>query len=141
MRRVLKVPFKSHRGLTPFIGNQLPIELIIYKRILKFYCSLLDSDNQCLKFLADRCIGNSTSNMGRNINFFISKYGLNPYQNKKLVLKQLADAYISEWIAQNGHFIPEASVCMEMILVRDNFLACNLDLSECLFTLEELITN
>ena len=141
MRRVLKVPYKAHTGLLPLIANQLPIEFIIYRRILNFHCSLQESNNNCLKFLSRRCIGSSTSNLGRNLNFFISKYGLDLYQDKRRVIQQFTDAFTSEWFSQSEHLIQTASVCMEMLLVRDNYLTCNLDLAECILILEEQSTN
>ena len=55
MKRILRLPFKTHNLLLPCILGKLNFDTAILIRIVKFYISMLHSSNDIVKCLAHRC--------------------------------------------------------------------------------------
>ena len=51
LRRIWNLPNNTHCDLLPLISSQVPIEIQLKCRFLKFYRSLLESDNKLIRFV------------------------------------------------------------------------------------------
>ena len=74
VRRVLKISRRTHNRLIAHITKSSSIEYKIYARIVKFFVSLLQSNNKLVSSVANRCRYQSFSNMGKNIIFLENKF-------------------------------------------------------------------
>ena len=69
VKRVLRVPLRTHSRLLPYILKYKPLNVTIACRIVKFYVNALSSENTLVKQAAQRCLYQCTSNMGNNIKY------------------------------------------------------------------------
>ena len=75
VRRVLKISRRTHNRLVAHITKSSSIEYKIYARIVKFFVSMLQSNNKLVSSIANRCRYQSFSNiMGKNIIFLENKF-------------------------------------------------------------------
>ena len=58
----------------PCIVNDLPVEIQIHKRFLKFFSLCLNSENNVLQICSRLVINGSNSVMCKNLNHILSKY-------------------------------------------------------------------
>ena len=79
IRRLLHVPGRAHNWLLPLISGISTFDQVCYKRVVKFYHSLLHSDNVIVQCIAKRCMSQSVSNMGRNVTFFEKCINMSSY--------------------------------------------------------------
>ena len=118
VRRILRVPQRTHNRLLPLIAEIPCIDISCYSRIVKFYLSLLESDNYLLRCLAKRCAQQSFSNMGKNVSYIHCKTGFLKYIDTHSCTSII---HLVKDILQCA--TPEdkvlASVCHELLSVRD----------------------
>ena len=66
---------QQHCHLLPLISSQAPIDIQLKCRFLKFYRSLLESENNLIRYLSRFKTFSSYSTMGKNLNQIL--YDLN----------------------------------------------------------------
>ena len=69
IRRLLMISPRSHSNLLHLIVNDLPIEIQLHKRFIKFFYSILHSENPCTRICAHLELNNSNSLTGKSLNF------------------------------------------------------------------------
>ncbi len=79
IRRVWKISPQTHCVLLPLICDDKPIEVQMCNRFLKFYRSLLKSDNSTIKVLLRHAIDDSGSSVANNINILWHRYNINKF--------------------------------------------------------------
>ena len=121
LKRVMRLPQRTHTSLLYCICNSLPIDLLLCKRMLKFYLSLYFSSNDIIQRIAKRCITQSISNMGRNVAWFHSRFAFMDYLSSSLELSSVKGLRaIDNLYTVNESIYVTASVCTEMIDIRDD---------------------
>jgi hypothetical protein len=74
IRRLLMISPRSHSNLLHLIVNDLPIEIQLHKRFIKFFYSILHSENPCTRICAHLALNNSNSLTGKSLNFICNLY-------------------------------------------------------------------
>jgi hypothetical protein len=133
IRRVLRISPMAHCNLTYALSGQLPLKLLVLKRIFGFYCSMYYSPNIAISTLARRCLYQSYSNMGRNISYIETHYNLNNYLSN--VSKNDCVNNFTNDIKKSYSLSDELSVnamtCLELIDCRDGMSESPLTPVEC----------
>ena len=70
------LPYKTHSRYLPHIVNDLPIEVQLHKRLLKFIATGLNSKNYALHLCSKLVIQGSNSTVCRSINDIWCKYNV-----------------------------------------------------------------
>jgi hypothetical protein len=79
IRRIWDLPYRCHSNLLSFICDDLPVDLQLHKRFLKFIWKAYNSENMCSQVCATLAIAGSSSAACRSLNFICLKYGINKY--------------------------------------------------------------
>ena len=61
IRRIFKLPYRTHCNLLPLIVNDLPIDVQLHLRFLKFSLNSVSSDNDIIAICAKHAINNGKS--------------------------------------------------------------------------------
>ena len=73
LRRVLDLPFRTHRDLLPLIAGQKPMEISLHCRLIKFYRTIDNSENSIVKYISNYCVTSPSSKMGANLRLISSR--------------------------------------------------------------------
>ena len=65
---------RSHSNLLHLIVNDRPIEMQLHKRFIKFFYSILYSENPCTRICANLALNKSNSITGKKLNFICNLY-------------------------------------------------------------------
>ena len=68
LRRIWNLPNNTHCDLLPLISSQVPIDIQLKCRFLKFYRSLLESDNNLIRYMCKFMTFSYNSVMSNNLN-------------------------------------------------------------------------
>ena len=79
IRVIWRLPYRSHCQLLPLICDDIPVELQLHKRFLKFFQKVITSNNELVKFCGSLAIGGSCSTTCNSLNYIATKYGMNKY--------------------------------------------------------------
>ena len=69
IRRLLCLPYKTHRYILPVISNIPTVTNQIHRRIAKFYNKMTVSDNELINYMYKRFINDNMSIIGNNMSF------------------------------------------------------------------------
>ena len=67
LRRIIKLPSRCHNNILNVSCNYHTLDIVIIKRIVNFFYNMIHSDNMLFRSLANRCLSQCISNMGKNI--------------------------------------------------------------------------
>ena len=109
LRRIWHLPYATHCALVPLIAECIPRDVSLDIRFIKFYRNASRSDNDVIKYLANRAILSYESPMGTNIRFIMSKYVINIHDMISLPLNTLRCTCIN--ISNNYHNSMYAHIC------------------------------
>ena len=70
-RRILELPYDSHRFLLPELLNMKPLHVQLCKRVLTMYSTMYNSDNKTISYLYKHCLHDKNSFIARNV-FYIN---------------------------------------------------------------------
>ena len=73
IRRLWKIPYRTHNALVHLINKCNSISIILEKRCVKFLWNLLNSDNVLFRRICRYSLHNSNTTMGENIRYFTYK--------------------------------------------------------------------
>ena len=76
IRRLWKIPYRTHNALVYLINECNSISIILEKRCVKFLWNLLNSDNVLFRRICRYSIHNSNTTMRENIRYFTYKYNI-----------------------------------------------------------------
>jgi len=126
IRRVWKVPYKTHRDIVDVLSGRLPFFEEMCFRFVNFHFSCLTSKNSLVAGLARNCVGDAGAQYlyGNNIRFVCCKYSfdysLMSNADNRLgllsAIRKLSCDVRPDIIARN-------SVLMELLMVRDDIMS------------------
>ena len=118
VRRIWRLPNKTHCILLPSINNTLPIDVTLEKRCIKFIWSCINSENTVVAEIAKFAMRLPRSIMGDNYRYLSYKYTISPIEwfGSIKTLHQLIDRYVLLKIPE-PHF---ASIIRELCFCRDS---------------------
>ena len=76
IRRIWKIPYRTHNAIVYLINKCNSIVNILEKRRFKFLWNLLNSENVLFSRICKYSMCNTDSTIGENIRYFIYKYDL-----------------------------------------------------------------
>ena len=99
IRRIWNLPYNTHCRLLPLIAEHKPVEVALAARFAKFAKSILLSNNDTVKYVANLQSQNCRSVFGHNIRHLLLKYDilLQDFQSLSIdaVKKSIFDKYYS----------------------------------------------
>ena len=133
LRKIWNLPFNTHCDPLPLISSQVPIEMQLKTRFLKFYRSLSVSENGIIRYLSRLKTFSNNSVMSNNLNQILYDLDLDIHELEKVSLSQIKKLYHAKWIANINNLYPVHSkfiydLCMlkeKAFLSKDDILECD----------------
>ena len=120
LRRVLGLPPRTHRDLLPLIAGQMPIEVSLHCRLVKFYNTINTSKNSIVKYISDYCVTSPGSTMGMNLRLISSRLGLLENELLSLSSNKFKNICYNKWYENiNIDYKAHASVIRDMIEMKE----------------------
>ena len=119
VRRICKIPYKSHSRLLPHLLNSDPLNISVEKRIARFFNSLIRSDTENIRYLARRCMEQTVSNMGTNFHHIFNDVNYirsGTVTNINMIMKEI---HVKWYEKCNNNDIHVANLCTELMNVTD----------------------
>ena len=132
MRRVWRLPWRTHNKLLPHIADVMPPEFSFAKRTIKFIQSCLESDNITVRTISNMGLHGSYSIMGANFNHFNYKWNMDICD----VCKSWKNLY-----HENKEILHISSAVKELVQMRDCCVGGVLTRGECTELIELLCTD
>ena len=76
IRRIWKIPFRSHNKLVHLINGSHDISIILEKRCIKQSWKMLNSEYELYNKIVKYSMHNANSTLGENVRYFMYKYNL-----------------------------------------------------------------
>ena len=97
MRRILCLPNRTHRELLPLIVEQMPVEVSLHCRMIKFFRNLNKSNNLIVKYIANYAVSSAFSTLGMNVRLVTNKLNISPNELLNFSEEKLKRMCLSEW--------------------------------------------
>ena len=124
IRRVWKISPQTHCVLLPLICDDKPIEVQMCNRFLKFYQSLIKSDNSTIKVLLRHAIDGSGSSVANSINLLWHRYNINKFN---FHLREEKRGALQDPSTPEEDLIRTARTINEFVSLRDSLPISNID--------------
>ncbi len=110
MRRVRRVPWRTHNNMLPHLAGMIDPELWFAKRCIKFISMCIKSDNNTVKTISMVGVNVLYSVLGANYRVLCTNYGMNLNNIMKVC---------NEWCANEEDIIRKCEQVRELCEVRD----------------------
>ena len=97
VRRILCLPSRTHRELLPLIVEQMPVEVSLHCRLIKFYRNLNKSNNLIVKYIANYAVSSAFSTLGTNIRLVSNRLNISPNEILSFSEEKLKGMCFSKW--------------------------------------------
>ena len=74
IRRIWKLPYRTHNNLLHLINLRLPIDVTLDKRCIKYIWNLINGKNKSYGSISKLSLCNNSTTLGENIRYFMYKY-------------------------------------------------------------------
>ncbi len=132
LRKLWNVPYRTHNKILAISSNNMPLEMSLDKRFIKFSNNVLNHSTGIIKSIASLSLYIPWSTFNRNNNYVCQMYGSSI--NESSVFKVWYDSISDVERA-------DLSVLDDVISVRDGYTQCDQSKDEILLTIEILCTN
>ena len=139
LRCILQLHYRTHNRLLPLISGISTMKNICYSRILKFFFTMCEFDNILLYSLVKRCLQQSVSNMGKNINMTDKCINSNTHCFY-LLYSDAMDKLVNCNEVYYEKDIIHADICKDLINMRDDVCDGPLSYNDCKMLLEHICT-
>lgn len=79
IRRLWGIPYRTHCRLLHHICDDRPVDVQLYKRVIKFFNTIIRSDNKCVSICGRLAIQGSRSSVANSLTHICQKYGINKF--------------------------------------------------------------
>ena len=80
IRRIWKLPYRTHNNLLHLINLCLPIDVTLEKRSIKYIWNLINGENKLYGSIVKLSLYNNSTTLGENIRYFMYKYKIYNYE-------------------------------------------------------------
>ena len=80
IRRIWKLPYRTHNNLLHLINLCLPIDVTLEKRSIKYIWNLINGENKLYGSIVKLSLYNNSTTLGENIRYFTYKYKIYNYE-------------------------------------------------------------
>ena len=111
------LPYNTHCGLLPLVSEQWPVEISLNCRFVKFFKTLLNSDNSTVSYLTRIQSQNCRSIFGQNIRHIIVNNNLSWYEMQNYTTNAIKSHIYSKYMSNlNDDYISYAGVIRDLVL-------------------------
>ena len=121
IRRIWKLPYRSHSVLLPHISQSLPPSVLFSKSFVKFFVNNIQSENSVVKFVFQSSLSNDTR-LGNNFRYILYEHGLriNDMNQANMDLNTLCNTILNKWnLSCDESNMRTAMQILELIMRRD----------------------
>ena len=96
IRRIWKLPYRTHNNLLHLINLCLPIDVTLEKRCIKYTWNLINGENKLYDNISKLSLCNNSTTLGENIRYFMYKYKIYDYEwygSINVIFKKI-DSYV-----------------------------------------------
>ena len=141
LRRIWRFPSNTHCDILPLVASLSPIDMQLNCRFLKFYRSLTESDNSLIKYLANFSTFAHRSTMSNNFNRILCDLNIDAHELTELSLKDVKDMYYNQWFnSVNNQYLVHSTVIKDLIMMKEGTIYREVDISQCNFIINSLLT-
>ena len=131
---IWNLPCNTHCDILPLLASQTPIDIQLKCRFLKFYRSLLKSENNLIKYLSRLKTFSSHSTMGKNLNQILFDLNVDIFELEMLSLQKIKKMYYDKWLSSvNGLYIIHSKYIYDLCMVKERVFFSNQYKQECEF--------
>ena len=134
LRRIWNLPNNTHCDLLPLISSQVPIEIQLKCRFLKFYRSMLESENSLIRYMSRLMTFSCNSIMGNNLNRILYDLDVDIYELEKLSLNKIKKLYYDKWFSSvNVLYFIHSKYIYDLCMMKEKVFLNNQYVNECDF--------
>ena len=141
VRRIYAVPYRTHNVLVHMICEDMPPDVQLHRRALKFVSALAQSDNSIVRFCFRLLLNGSRSAVAESVNFISAKYNLDKYICFENWARLRTVISHKSAVADAQGDCVRASVIRDMIRVRENLYSSILSEAEVTHIINERCTS
>ena len=141
LRRIWNLPYNTHCDLLPLISSQVPIDIQLKCRFLKFYRSLLESDNMLIKYMAKFMTFTSNSVMSNNLNQILYDLDIDIVELDTFSLYKIKKMYYNKWVNNvNPLYLINYKYVFDLCMMKEKIFLSNQYVNECEFYIRYFCT-
>ena len=141
LRRIWRVPSNTHCDILPLLSSLSPVNIQLKCRFLKFYRSIIHSENTLVSYLAKVMTFTHRSTMSSNLNTILYDLNMESHELDNISIKDVKELYFNKWLNNvNNDYVIHTKVIKELIMMKDEIFYGDLDISQCDFILNLLCT-
>ena len=141
LRRVWNLPYNTHCDILPLLSKQIPIEIQLKCRFIRFYKSLLASENNLVRYLAECKSFSNNSTMCRNVNQILYDLNIDNLNLQMYSVNYIKELYCKKWLSSvNENYIIQANCINDLCVMKERVIPSNLNAHECDFLIRFLCT-
>ena len=120
LRRIWNLPYNTQCHLLPLISSQAPIEIQLKCRFLHFYRSLLESENNLIRYMSRLMTFSSNSVMGNNLNRILYDLDVDIVELELLSLNKIKKMYYDKWLSSvNGLYLMHSKYIYDLCMMKE----------------------
>ena len=98
IRYIIRLPYRTHSVLLALIVDDLPVNVQLYKRFMKFIRNVVNHENKVIALCSKLAIHGSNSSVCKNINFLSKELKISKFQliNEKSKFNSYTEKYIKD---------------------------------------------
>ena len=134
LRRIWNLPYNTHCDILPLLSSQVPIDIQLKCRFLKFYRSLLESDNKLIRYMCTHMTFSSNSVMGNNLNQILYDLDVDILELNTFSLNKIKKMYYSGWVSNvNYLYLVHSKYIYDLCLMKEKVFLNSRCVQECDF--------
>lgn len=134
LRKIWNVPYNTHCDILPLLSSQVPIDIQLKCRFLKFYRSLLESDNKLIRYMCTFMTFSSNSVMGNNLNQILYDLDVDILELNTFSLNKIKKMYYSGWVSNvNYLYLVHSKYIYDLCLLKERVFLNSRCVQECDF--------
>ena len=79
IRRLWKIPYRTHNKFIHIINNCMPIDITLEKRCIKYLWNMINSNCKLYRRIVNLSLNNVSTTIGENLRYFMYKYMIQEY--------------------------------------------------------------
>ena len=134
LRRIWNLPYNTHCDILPLISSQAPIEIQLKCRFVKFYRSLLESENNLIRYMSKLMTFSSNSVMGNNLNRILYDLDVDILELEVLSLVKIKKMLYDKWLSSvNYLYLIHSKYINDLCMMKEKVFLNNQYVQECQF--------
>ena len=131
-RIALSVPYQTHCDLLPLISDNMPLDCMLDCRFFSFYRSLINSENNLVKFTASNITNLHSSTLYNNIRYLQHKYDMSIEDILSMSKRKVNETCHLKWLSTVNQDYPiYASIIRDMMCMKEDRCTRNFTNEEC----------